>query len=68
MEIRDKAKYGRQVCVIRKDSKDINLEMISSGTAWAKRKYLKSPYATEYIEAESKARGNGWGYGEIGTR
>ena len=56
-EIRDRDKYGREVCVIRKDGKDMNLEMIKRGAAWAYRKYLKPPYASEYIDAESDARG-----------
>jgi len=61
IEIRDRDKYGREVCVIRKDGKDMNLEMINRGAAWAYRKYLKPPYATEYIEAENEARGKGLG-------
>jgi micrococcal nuclease len=60
-EIRDKDKYGREVCVIRKDGTDINREMIKKGMAWAYRKYLKPPYASEYIDAESDARGKGLG-------
>jgi endonuclease YncB( thermonuclease family) len=35
----------------------MNLEIISREAAWAYRKYLKPPYASEYIEAESMARG-----------
>jgi len=60
-EIRNRDKYGREVCVIRKDGKDINLEMIHRGAAWAYKKYLKPPYASEYIDAESMARGKGLG-------
>jgi len=60
-EIRDRDKFGREVCVIRKDGKDMNLEMINRGAAWAYRKYLKPPYASEYIEAENKARDKGLG-------
>ena len=59
IEIRDRDKYNREVCVIRKDGKDINLEMINRGAARAYRKYLKPPYASEYIDAESMARGKG---------
>ena len=61
IEIRDRDKYGREVCVISKESMDINLEMVKKGAAWAYRKYLKSPYASEYIDAESKARDKGLG-------
>ncbi len=56
VEIRDRDKYGREVCVIRKESMDINLEMVNKGAAWAYRKYLKHPNALEYIDAESNAR------------
>ncbi len=56
VEIRDKDKYGREVCVIRKDGKDMNLEMIRRGAAWAYRKYLKAPYEAEYIDAERVAK------------
>ena len=48
--------HGREVCIIKKDGMDINLEMVRRGYAWAYRKHLKSPYASEYIEAENKAR------------
>ena len=48
--------HGREVCFIRKNGMDINLEMVKRGYAWAYRKHLKSPYASEYIEAEKKAR------------
>jgi micrococcal nuclease len=54
-EIRDKDKYGREVCVIRKEGTDINREMIKKGMAWAYRKYLK-PNDSGYINAESDAR------------
>jgi endonuclease YncB( thermonuclease family) len=60
-EIRDRDKYNLEVSVIRKGVKDMNLEMISRGAARAYRKYLKPPYASEYIEAESAARGKGLG-------
>jgi endonuclease YncB( thermonuclease family) len=48
--------HGREVCIIKKDGMDINLEMVKRGYAWAYRKHLKSPYASEYIEAENRAR------------
>ena len=48
--------YGRDVCIIKRDGKDINLEMVRSGFAWAYRKHLRAPYASEYIDAENKAR------------
>lgn len=48
--------YNREVCLIKKDGTDINLEMVKHGYAWAYKQYLKRPYASEYIEAESQAR------------
>lgn len=48
--------YKREVCLLRKEGTDINLEMVRRGYAWAYRQYLKRPYASEYIDAENKAR------------
>lgn len=48
--------YRREVCVIRKDSVNVNLEMVKRGYAWAYRQYLKRPYASEFIDAERDAR------------
>jgi len=39
----------------------MNLEMINRGAAWAYKKYLKPPYVSEYIQAESEARDKGLG-------
>lgn len=50
--------FNREVCLIRKDGKDINLEMVRIGYAWAYKQYLKRPYASEYISAEEDARKN----------
>ena len=48
--------YNRDVCLIKKNGIDVNLEMVKRGYAWAYKQYLKRPYASEYIEAESEAR------------
>lgn len=48
--------YNREVCLIKKNGTDVNLEMVKRGYAWAYRQYLKRPYASEYIEAEGQAR------------
>ncbi len=56
VDIKDTDRYRRKVCDIQKDSTDINLEMVKRGYAWAYRRYLKRPYASEYIDAEKKAR------------
>jgi len=48
--------YNREVCIIYRDSMNVNLEMVKAGYAWAYRQYLKRPYASEYIDAETEAR------------
>ena len=48
--------YDREICIIKRMGLDINKEMVKRGYAWAYRKYLKRPYASEYIDAESEAR------------
>lgn len=48
--------YNRKICVIRKESLNVNLEMVKRGYAWAYRAYLKRPHASEYIDAEDDAR------------
>ena len=55
-EIVDIDQYKRAVAVIRYAGRDINREMVSEGMAWAYRQYLQGPYASEYIDAESRAR------------
>lgn len=50
--------YGRDVCRLSKGSMDINLELVKRGYAWAYREYLKGPYVSEYISAETDAREN----------
>ena len=56
VEVRDIDRYGRLVGIVRLNGRDINLEMVNEGWAWAYRAYLERPYASEYIEAEKKAR------------
>ncbi|MDP3048488.1 MAG: thermonuclease family protein [Thermodesulfovibrionales bacterium] len=47
---------NREVCIIKKNGIDVNLEMVKLGYAWAYKQYLKRPYASEYIDAENEAR------------
>lgn len=48
--------YKREVCIIYRDGMNVNLEMVKRGYAWAYRRYLRRPYASEYIKAERQAR------------
>lgn len=48
--------YKREVCLIKKNGMDINLEMVKRGYAFAYIQYLKRPHASIYIEAEGEAR------------
>lgn len=49
-------RYRRLVCVIWVEDRNIEIEMIREGWAWAYRKYLDAPYASEYIGAEERAK------------
>ena len=55
-EIVDIDQYQRAVAVIRYAGRDINREMVAEGMAWAYRQFLQGPYASEYLDAESRAR------------
>jgi micrococcal nuclease len=55
-EVVDVDQYQRTVAVIRLAGRDINREMVTEGMAWAYRRYLQGPYASEYLSAESRAR------------
>ena len=48
--------YGREVCIIYAGGININRKMVALGYAWAYKRYLKSPYTSEYIDAENRAR------------
>jgi micrococcal nuclease len=49
-------RYKRMVGIVYLDNKNINLEMVREGWAWAYRQYLDRPYASEYLDAEGEAR------------
>ena len=55
-EIIETDQYNRSVAVIHYAGRDINREMVSEGMAWAYRRYLAGPYASQYIEVEQAAR------------
>lgn len=48
--------HNREVCLITLNGKDINLEMVKSGYAWAYRKFLKKKYKKIYVDAETDAK------------
>lgn len=48
--------YKREVCLIKHNGIDINLEMVKRGYAWAYKQYLRRPNVSEYIAAENEAR------------
>ena len=48
--------HGRAVGVVYEAGVNVNLAMIREGWAWAYRRYLGGPYASEFIGAERKAR------------
>jgi micrococcal nuclease len=49
-------RYKRMVGIVYLDNKNVNLEMVKEGWAWAYRAYLGRPYASEYLDAERGAR------------
>lgn len=57
LDVMDIDKYKRLVCIVWLGDRNINNEMVSDGQAWAYRKYLDRPHASEYIDAEEQARG-----------
>lgn len=56
LEVTDIDKYKRSVCIVWLGDRNINLEMVQEGWAWAYRQYLDRPYVSEYIKAEEQAR------------
>jgi len=49
-------RYKRMVGIVYLNNKNINIEMVKEGWAWAYREYLDRPYASEYLDAEREAR------------
>lgn len=58
VEVMDRDRYGRLVSVVWLGNRNINKEMVANGWAWAYRQYLDRPHASEYIDAEERARAN----------
>lgn len=56
LEIKDIDRCERVVAIAWVCGKNINLEQIKRGYAWAYKEYLDRPYASEFYEAEKEAR------------
>jgi len=56
LEIMDVDRYKRSVAIVWLGSRNINREMVAEGWAWAYRRYLDRPHASEYIQTEELAR------------
>ncbi|MCX8000200.1 MAG: thermonuclease family protein [Leptospiraceae bacterium] len=56
IHISDLDRYGRIVGYVFFNGKNINLEQVKSGYAWAYIEYLERPYISEFYEAEKNAR------------
>lgn len=61
VEIMDIDRYRRTVGIVYLNGKNINLEMVKEGWAWAYKEYLDRPYASEYLDAEKEARAKRFG-------
>ncbi len=56
VEILEVDTHGRSVGVVTERGVNINLVMVREGWAWAYRRYLSTPYASEFIDVEREAR------------
>lgn len=56
IKIMDIDRYKRLVGIIYNGNRNINQEMVAEGYAWAYRRYLSTPYKSEFIDAEESAR------------
>jgi endonuclease YncB( thermonuclease family) len=56
VELMGSQTYGREVVRLWIKDRDLNLEMVRRGMAWAYVQYLRRAHASEYLEAEEKAR------------
>jgi endonuclease YncB( thermonuclease family) len=52
VDIIDIDRYKRMVGIVYLNDRNINLEMVKEGWAWAYREYLQRPYASEYLDTE----------------
>jgi endonuclease YncB( thermonuclease family) len=56
LDVKDIDRYGRVVAYVWYNNRNINLEQVKRGYAWAYTEYMDRPYASEFYEAEKQAR------------
>jgi micrococcal nuclease len=56
VEVDDIDRYGRSVGVVFSRGRNVNVEMVNEGWAWAYTGRFRGPYLPEYLSAESHAR------------
>jgi micrococcal nuclease len=56
VDIIDIDRYKRMVGIVSLGNRNINIDMVKEGWAWAYKEYLDRPYASEYLDAENEAR------------
>lgn len=64
VELRKQDRYGRWVGQLRRDARDINLELLEAGLAWHYKAYEDEQSPAErrrYAQAEDRARADGRG-------
>jgi len=61
VEMDDVDRYGRSVGVVFSQGRNVNLEMVRDGWAWAYTSRFQRPHMPEYLDAESQARSKGLG-------
>ena len=60
-------RYGRTVSIAWLGNRNINLEMVADGWAWAYTQYLDRPHASVYLQAEEQARSKRLGLWQQGN-
>lgn len=58
LDIIDIDRYRRNVGVLWVGRRNVNVEMVADGWAWAYRDYLQRPHAGQYLDSEEVARRN----------
>ena len=67
LDVMDVDRYGRTVSIVWLGNRNVNLEMVQEGWAWAYKQYLDRPHASEYIQAEEQARAKRLGLWQQGN-